>query len=112
MGSDDVGELEQALEAFLAAFNAMDLEALGGRLAAAVTLFAPDGPTDLVVGRDDVLRHFEKVFGAEPADGPQVRPLEQRLVRLSPESGLTVFTFARRMPSLGRRSLVLPALSS
>lgn len=109
---DGSGDVERAFARFITAFNRMDLLELADVFAADVTLFAPAGPSTLIVGRADVISHFERVFAAEPAGGPNVRPIDRHTRMLSADAALVTFEFARAAGSVGRRTLVFTRVGS
>jgi ketosteroid isomerase-like protein len=99
-------------EAFIAAFNALDLERFRRCLAPDVTLFAPRAAdAHLIEGAAAVEAHFAAVFAAEAPAGPDIRPSHVRVSALGPDTALVTFEFARAHGSLGRRSLVLRRLA-
>lgn len=64
---------EAAARAFVAALDGLDLEGVRATLAEDVTLFAPHGDAlQLVSGRLEVMREFERRFGAWTAGGGRV----------------------------------------
>lgn len=104
--TNDIAEVEQAFAQFISAFNAMDAERLGKCLSPQVSLFAPAGVPALISGASRVCAQFRSVFAAEPATGPDVRPVGLQITRLAPEAALVTFEFARAAASLGRRTFV------
>ena len=99
-------EVEHAFEAFIAAFNALDLARFRACLAADVSLFPPrsDAPR-LIEGAAAVGAHFAAVFCAEAPAGPAIRPTNVRVTRLDERAALVTFEFPRPHGSIGRRTL-------
>jgi len=97
---------DETFEAFVAAFNALDLDALAATLAEDATLFAPAGAIGLVEGREAMRRFFAGVFAAEPPGGPRIVPVNRRTTPLGDDAALVNFEFACAGGSTGRRSLV------
>jgi len=98
--------IEQAFGKFLLAFNAMDVESLGQCFAREITLFAPAGAPSIIEGANEVLSHFNRVFAEESSAGPSVRPVDVRIVNLSPDAAAVTFEFARAAASIGRRTFI------
>lgn len=100
-------DVDQAFEAFIAAFNALDFERFRRCLSADVSLFAPrsDAPS-LIEGAAAVEAHFAAVFRAEAPAGPCIRASNVRMRRLDERASLVTFEFARPHGSTGRRSIV------
>jgi ketosteroid isomerase-like protein len=95
-------------EAFIAAFNALDIERFRRCLAPDVTLFAPRAAdAQRIDGAAAVEAHFAAVFRGETPAGPDIRPSRVRVSALGPEAALVTFEFARGHGSIGRRTLVL-----
>ena len=104
-GANEADEVEQAFGEFIAAFNAMDLQRLRNCFSPQITLFAPAAVPGLIVGAGSVCAHFERVFEAEPASGPTVRPAGVQVSKLAPGVALVTFEFARPLGSVGRRTI-------
>lgn len=99
-------DVEQAFEAFIAAFNALDLARFRACLSADVSLFAPRPDAPRLIEGAAVGAHFAAVFCAEAPTGPAIRPTNVHVSRLDERAALVTFEFPRPHGSIGRRSVV------
>jgi ketosteroid isomerase-like protein len=101
---------EQAVAAFLDAFQAMDPARFDPFFAPGATVFMPDGrfPTDRLLPRAEALETFHGFFTALKAQGLtrlEIDPVDQRIDR---HGDMAVVTFLLKgAGTTGRRTLIL-----